>query len=159
VQQATEKPGSFESLLTRALGADPILEAGCGNGKVVAWLRLLGHAVIGLDFALAPLHRAKRRGWGALPLVGSDLQQLPFPDATSATVLSLGAIEHIETGPELALAEHRRVLRDGGRLVITLPRWRTGIRRLDASVPARLFGKTWSPDPAPGTAKPTRRRN
>ena len=136
VHQATENPGSFESLLSRALGADPILEAGCGNGWVVAWLRLLGHAVIGLDFALAPLHRANRRGW-ALPLVGGDLQQLPFPDAGFATVLSLGAIEHIETGPEHALAEHRRVLRDGGRLVITLPRL-SWVKRLND---LRLVGR------------------
>jgi SAM-dependent methyltransferase len=121
VERAMERPGDFEALVSRALGADPVLEAGCGSGWLVAWLQQLGHAVIGLDFAVAPLHRANSQGW-ALPLVGGDLQRLPFPDATFATVLSLGALEHIETGPERALAEHRRALRDGGRLVITLPR-------------------------------------
>ena len=52
-------------------------------------------------------------------------------------MLSLGAIEHIETGPEHALAEHRRVLREGGRFVITLPRL-SWVKRLND---LRLVGR------------------
>ena len=67
VQQATERSWILRVIAFPTLGADTILEAGCGSGWVVAWLGLLGHAVIGLDFALAPLHRAKVGADGLCP--------------------------------------------------------------------------------------------
>ena len=107
--------------MSRALGADPVLEAGCGNGWLVAWLRLLGHAVIGLDFRARPAPSPPTGTGGPCPSWAVICSSFRSPTPRSRRVLSLGAIEHIETGPERALAEHRRVLRDGGRLVITLP--------------------------------------
>ena len=45
---------------------------------------------------------------------------MPFGDASFDTVLLLDVLEHI-ANPESALAEARRALRPGGRLLLTIP--------------------------------------
>ena len=49
-------------------------------------------------------------------------EAIPFPDSSFDTVVSTQVFEHVEN-PELAAAEVSRVLKKGGRLVITVPQW------------------------------------
>jgi ubiquinone/menaquinone biosynthesis C-methylase UbiE len=58
---------------------------------------------------------------GALELKLADAAQLPWPDGTFSVVLSANTFFFIQQ-PERALAELRRVLSPGGRVVIaTVP--------------------------------------
>lgn len=98
-----------------------VLEAGCGSGIVAAALESMGHQVIGVDLAVQALVRA-RGEWPEFRGTVGDVRKMPFADRTFDAVVSLGVLEHEEVGPEEALAEHRRVLQDGGLLLITVPR-------------------------------------
>jgi SAM-dependent methyltransferase len=50
----------------------------------------------------------------------ADGRALPYPEASFDHAYSISVLEHVD-GPEQALRELARVLRTGGRLVITLP--------------------------------------
>ncbi|HBE71757.1 MAG TPA: SAM-dependent methyltransferase [Planctomycetaceae bacterium] len=54
------------------------------------------------------------------PDILADLQHLPIPNATYDVVLLAEVLEHLEF-PEAALQELARVLRPGGKLVMTVP--------------------------------------
>lgn len=58
--------------------------------------------------------------YGTRPDVFGDAAHLPFADQTFDTLLLMEVIEHLPS-PELALAEAHRVLRKGGRLLVTVP--------------------------------------
>jgi SAM-dependent methyltransferase len=98
----------------------PTLEAGCGVGQVVYYLRERGYNVIGLDYApegLLPTHQR----YPDLPFTVGDVHHIPFPDGSFGGYLSFGVVEHFEVGPKPALTEAWRVLRPGGALVLTVP--------------------------------------
>jgi SAM-dependent methyltransferase len=96
------------------------LEAGCGMGQVVYYLRQRGYRAIGLDYApeaVLPTHSRCPN----LPLYVGDVHHLPFPSNCFGGYLSFGVVEHFEQGPGEALAEAYRVLRPGGTLILTVP--------------------------------------
>ncbi len=119
---------------------DFILEAGCGLSSVVIHLRRCGFQVIGLDYALNALRKA-RAYEPALPLQAGDVHALPYAAGSLGAYLSFGVLEHFEQGMQPALREAARVLKPGGILVLTIPypnvvwkliQWRR--RRQDAGV-------------------------
>jgi SAM-dependent methyltransferase len=97
-----------------------ILEAGCGPGEWVHSLNKLGYDAYGMDFAKETVERAHRR-WPHLHLTIGDLRAMPFDDEFFDGIISFGAIEHDEGGPEAALREMWRVLKPGGFLYCTVP--------------------------------------
>lgn len=119
-----------------------VLEAGCGSGRIVAWLRSQGVECIGIDFAPGALAEAKARA-RALPLIAGDVSNMPFPDASLDTVISLGVVEHFEGGPASVLREHFRVLRPGGLLFITVPRMNLVKRLADRPLARRPAYRSW----------------
>ena len=111
-------------------GAGVLLEVGCGNGLGTAYLAdsaafsiatdLPGvdhsaHA-IGLDRAA---HLFQAVGLDA-PLLGCSGECMPFADESFDTVLMVFSLEHIPD-KDACLAEVRRVLKPGGRLLATVP--------------------------------------
>ncbi len=98
----------------------PILEAGCGRGEILLAYRRLGHEIIGCDFDAETL-AVLRDHDGSVPLVVADVRRLPFRDSTFGVYYSGGVMEHFEAGPQEALVEARRVLRDDGLLLISVP--------------------------------------
>jgi len=93
-----------------------ILDIGSGAGNMAHHLAHYG-TVIGLDFNARPLAVAGQRGLDAIQGSGD---RLPFLDGMFDLVALLDTIEHIpdEFG---VLAECHRVLKPGGKLLITVP--------------------------------------
>jgi SAM-dependent methyltransferase len=123
------------SPLTRIIdGAVPargrVLEAGCGLGQYVVWLRRTGRAALGVDFTAEPLARC-RAEFPATPLATMDLRSLGLASGSVTAYVSLGVVEHDPAGPDAILREARRVLEPGGVLVLSVP-YLNGVRRLGA---------------------------
>ena len=97
-----------------------ILDAGCGSGPVFAALRDRGAIVTGFDKSAGMLELARRRlGDGAALQVADLASPLPFPDGAFDDVVASQVLHYLEDwGP--ALAELRRVLKPGGRLIVAI---------------------------------------
>ena len=98
----------------------PVLEAGCGSGKWVAWAAARGWQAIGIDWSSALIQRAQREVPRARFIQG-DMRKMPLRDASVGSIISLGAIEHAIEGPEASLSEYARILCSGGAALITVP--------------------------------------
>ena len=104
---------------------DDVLDVACGTGDLTeAFARAGARRVIGADFTpqMLDIARAKRSRLPApvrerLDYQEGDAQRLPFPDAAFDIVSIAFGIRNVQDPPR-ALAEFRRVLRPGGRLVV-----------------------------------------
>ncbi|MFE2159300.1 class I SAM-dependent methyltransferase [Streptomyces lydicus] len=97
-----------------------ILDAGCGSGPLSAALRDRGAVVTGIDASAGMLALARRRLGDDVALHVADLSdRLPFADGAFDDVVASLVLHYLEDwGP--ALAELRRVLRPGGRLIASV---------------------------------------
>jgi SAM-dependent methyltransferase len=96
---------------------DPVAEIGCGPGHVGAFVRGLGRNVIGVDLSVNMIALARDRLDAGLV---ADLRQLPFGPGQIGGVLAFYSLIHVrreELRP--ALEECHRVLRPGGRLLLS----------------------------------------
>jgi ubiquinone/menaquinone biosynthesis C-methylase UbiE len=102
--------------LAQQVGAQRVLEAGCGTGF---WLDLLGaraETTCGLDYSLGMLEQAKGR-LTPLGLSQGDAVHLPYREDTFDLVYCVDALHHF--GDQRAfIAEAFRALRPGGGLAI-----------------------------------------
>ncbi|MET7294965.1 class I SAM-dependent methyltransferase [Streptomyces griseoloalbus] len=97
-----------------------ILDAGCGSGPLSAALRDRGAVVTGVDASAGMLALARRRLGDDVALHVADLSDpLPFDDGAFDDVVASLVLHYLEDwGP--TLAELRRVLRPGGRLIASV---------------------------------------
>src|SRR6476660_8531940 len=97
-----------------------ILDAGCGAGPLLAALRDRGAIVTGIDKSAGMLELARRRLGDDADLLVAELgSPLPFPDGTFDDITASLVLHYLEDwGP--ALAELRRVLKPGGRLIVSV---------------------------------------
>jgi SAM-dependent methyltransferase len=103
--------GKYENALAAGVAAgETILDVGCGAGQVVEALRARGFESAGLD--VAPPEIAGCHGY--------DGRTIPFPDASFAAVGAFNVLEHVEE-PVPFLDEMARVLKTGGRMVVSSP--------------------------------------
>jgi ubiquinone/menaquinone biosynthesis C-methylase UbiE len=114
----------YERPATLALAGDVagqrILDAGCGAGALIAALRDRGAIVTGIDKSAGMLELARRRLGDDADLQVAELgAPLPFPDDTFDDVTACLVLHYLQDwGP--ALAEVRRVLKPGGRLIASV---------------------------------------
>jgi ubiquinone/menaquinone biosynthesis C-methylase UbiE len=102
---------------------DRVLDLGCGWGRHLRLLEEAGHSVIGLDLSLALLRRAAdpTDGVGTSPVVAGNMLRLPFRDEAFDVVVNLATSLGLlldDRDAAGALAEARRVLAPGGRLLL-----------------------------------------
>jgi SAM-dependent methyltransferase len=109
---------------TRALHLSPalrMLDVGCGAGSWHARAAQAGARLVGVDLMPGMIREARLGGADLQPTPSfcqADAQALPFRDATFDRVLCAGVLYHVPDC-ERALREIRRVLRPGGRAVIS----------------------------------------
>lgn len=96
-----------------------VLDAGCGTGAMTRHLARYGK-VIGSDISSEAIKFCTQRALGRCELVQSSLAGLPFDDETFDLIASLDVICVIEDDT-LAFQELGRVLKTGGRLIVSLP--------------------------------------
>lgn len=120
---------SFQRLAARIVEAaaptpeDRVVDLGAGTGLLALELAPRVDRVVAIDQSEAMLRRLeeKARADGIAnvrPLVG-DLRSLPLEDESATLVVSNYAFHHLrDPDKEIALAEARRVLAPGGRLVV-----------------------------------------
>ena len=97
-----------------------ILDAGCGSGPLFAALRDRGAIVTGIDKSGGMVALARRRLGAAADVQVAELgRPLPFPDDTFDDVTASLVLHYLEDW-DPALAELRRVLKPGGRLMVSV---------------------------------------
>ncbi len=107
-----------------------VLDAGCGSGRhLCESFRTPGVDVAGVDLNRDDLGKAKgflslmaKEQKGRWLVAQADVTKLPFADGSFDVVICSEVLEHIEDN-RTAVAELVRVLKPGGDLVVTVPRF------------------------------------
>ena len=125
----------FWRRLALALGG-PVLELGCGTGRVTFPLAREGVAMVGIDRSAEMLDRAvvrrrRLRKQQSIHLVRGDIRHLPFPERSFPLVIApYGILQSLLRDEDLraTLDAVKRVLEPGAmfglELVADLPAWR-----------------------------------
>jgi SAM-dependent methyltransferase len=97
-----------------------VLEIGCGRGGFSAYLAGRGADLVAADFSPTAVRMAAHRlePHPNAEAVVADIEAIPFDRGTFDVVISLDTLEHVPH-PTLAVAELVRVLRPGGKLILT----------------------------------------
>jgi ubiquinone/menaquinone biosynthesis C-methylase UbiE len=97
-----------------------ILDAGCGTGAVSVTLRDRGAIVAGFDRSEKMVEIARQRLGADIDLRVADIASpLPYPDGAFDDVIAALVLHYLEDW-KAPLAELRRVLTPGGRLIVAV---------------------------------------
>jgi SAM-dependent methyltransferase len=100
-----------------AVGDGPIAEIGCGPGHIGAYVRARSRRVVGIDLSREMAALARHRLDG---VAVADMRALPLASASAAGVLAFYSVIHLPRADlPVALREFHRVLRPGGRLLLS----------------------------------------
>lgn len=94
------------------------LGLGCGTGNLLGVAREIGIQFIGVDFSPEMLKRAKKK---AKNLVMADLHHLPFRDSCIDGIANINVFYQLAR-PEMFLKDAYRILKPGGKVVISTPK-------------------------------------
>ncbi|MGR7026494.1 class I SAM-dependent methyltransferase [Geodermatophilus sp. URMC 62] len=110
-----------------------VLDLGCGEGRHAFEAHRRGAHVVAVDWGVSEV-TTTRQWLGAIAEAGEapagaryevvrgDLRHLPVPDASVDRVIASEVLEHIPDDAR-AMAEIARVLKPGGRVAVTVPRF------------------------------------
>ena len=109
--------------LLRLSATSRIIDIGCGHGKHAFPLAERGAEVIGLDFAVALLNRARHLAAELrtqVRWVRGDMRRLPFRSGCAGAAILMDAFGFFDTEEEheAVLREAARVLTTGGRIAL-----------------------------------------
>jgi ubiquinone/menaquinone biosynthesis C-methylase UbiE len=124
-----------------------VLDVGCGPGHVAAFLARLGLTVAGADLSGGMVAQARTRH---PHLVQADMTALPARDASLDGLVSFYSLIHMIDDAQVrtALAEFRRVLADGGLLLLAVHvgdevRQSTDMFGVPVDLSFRFFAPDW----------------
>ena len=137
--------GPIYPVMARELDLQPgddLLEVACGSGVFLATQAAHVRRVAGLDLSDIQVGLARRRlvdriAAGTAEIVTGDAAALPWEDGRFSVVACMGSVEAFPD-PGAALAEMHRVLRPGGRIVVSL-----GAKVADGTETHRVMGAVW----------------
>ncbi len=130
-------------LLERVSAGERVLDVGCGEGWFASELLCAEVDVVGIDVAEEPLRRARERD-PALDLTRVHPDgPWPVEDASFDAVWAGETIEHVADTAGW-LSEARRVLRPGGRLLLSTPA-HGRLRMLRLALSRRAFEAHFDP--------------
>lgn len=113
----------YEALLReieKTVESGKLLDVGCGNGSLFRFLSNAQYELFGVDFSEKMIAEAKKNCGRKATFSVADAEALPFEDNTFDVVVCNASFHHY-VHPNTVLAEMRRVLKDGGRLLIGDP--------------------------------------
>jgi 2-polyprenyl-6-hydroxyphenyl methylase/3-demethylubiquinone-9 3-methyltransferase len=127
-----------------ARGSPPrVLDVGCGEGRFAAELARRGFPVVGVDVAEEPLRRARAREPALEVRIVPAEGSWPLADASFDLVWAGETIEHVADTVGW-LSEVHRVLRTGGRLLLSTPA-HGRLRMLALAVSSKRFDRHFDP--------------
>jgi ubiquinone biosynthesis O-methyltransferase len=106
-----------------------ILEVGCGQGDFSMYLSNKGADITGCDFSGFAIDIAREKTAlkkSAANFLVADAQNLPFENNSFDIVFSCECLEHVND-PRKTLKELHRVLKPGGKLVLTTENYSNGM--------------------------------
>ena len=106
----------------RLLGRTPkVLEAGCGNGRVIVWLKMHGiENICGIEANDKIVKEFKNR-FPEFDVRCGDIMNLPKDFKNHDVVLSYGVIEHFPNGMSKPLKQMYNDLSESGVAIVTVP--------------------------------------
>lgn len=149
----------FSRLATRVLDlaaiekGERVVDLGAGTGLLTLAAAKTAREVIAVDYSQPMLDRIAAHAVAAeldgIGYVHADLREVAIADDVADVVVSSYAFHHLDDfGKELALAEARRILRPGGRLVILDMMFGLSLRASDRRIIAAKVGAIARKGPA-----------
>src|ERR1700683_1459275 len=141
------EPGDFDLrrrfLLAHVVAGERVLDVGCAEGRFAAELARAGADVVGVDVAEEPLRRARARHPELDLRLVDEEGRWDLEDASFDAVWAGEVIEHV-ADTAAWLSQVRRVLRSGGRLLLSTPDHGL-LLRLRLACSARAFAAHFDP--------------
>lgn len=111
----------FENFREYLKDGDKVLDAGCGNGRLLDLFKDKNIDYVGLDFSKGLIEIARKKHSQHRFVVG-DVLDLPFSNDSFNIVFSVAVLHHIPSKEfrQKVLKEARRVLKPGGTLILTV---------------------------------------
>ena len=119
------------------------LDAGCGAATYARYMVSRGAFVVGVDYSIPSVAKARERGQDGIGFVIADVRKLPVRPRTFAGALCFGVTQALSNSAD-AVSELRRCLMPGGELWIDglnrycLPNMFRVVRRHMIGKPAHL---------------------
>lgn len=124
-----------------------ILEIGAVPGQLTIILKKLGYNITGADINPDRVQSLWSRHNIQVHKADIEQEPLPIPSDSYDEILFVEIIEHLRINPLYALREAYRVLKPGGRIILSTPNI-TPFDRIDF-----LFGKDYQEDPVEAFTK------
>jgi ubiquinone/menaquinone biosynthesis C-methylase UbiE len=97
-----------------------VLDAGCGDGQFADLLKSASQ-VVGVDRCIKPLQGRRARSSSPAEVVRGDVMEMPFPADTFDAAICTSVLSQVPSADlrNAMLRDLLRVLRPGGRLIVT----------------------------------------
>ncbi len=109
----------FESVAFIAVKGLRLLDMGCGNGTYLSLVKSRFQEIYGCDISESALHEVQKKD---IQAVCADLNKgyIPYKSDSFDTVTAMELLKHV-IDPLQLLIDVKRILRSGGKLILTTP--------------------------------------
>lgn len=123
---------NYMDIVPSFIDGGKILDVGCGNGDLIAWMREYGWQTFGVDISPAACEVARKQG---LTVFCGNMREACYPSQFIDVITMNHVLEHVHD-PLGVLRECSRILKYGGLLIVDVP----NIESIDAI----MYGASWS---------------